>query len=128
MRSYRLLLITRERFSLATLRLPYFHHQKGEHFFNEIYSQLDVEIYLQLNSFSMKFFNRKRSSPKIEVFFFPKAGEDQNIYTLKGCVSGHVLSVQNAKKEGIGAFFNVLRGQIIFHQKGGHVLQKEDVW
>ena len=48
--------------------------------------------------------------------------------TQKGCVSGHVLSIQNAEKEDIWAFVNVLRGQILFHQKGGHVLQKEDVW
>ena len=31
------------------------------------------------------------------------------------------------KRWTFGHFFNVLRGQIIFHQKGGHVLQKEDV-
>ena len=71
---------------------------------------------------------KKRSSPKIEVLFFPKSGEDQKIYALKGCVSGHALSVQNATKEDIWAFFNVLGGQIIFHQKGGHILEKEDVW
>ena len=76
----------------------------------------------------MKFINRKRSSPKIKVFFSRKSGEDEKIYELKGCVDGHVLSVQNAEKEDIWAFFNVLEGQIIFHQKGGHVLQKEDVW
>ena len=28
---------------------------------------------------------------------------------------GHVLIVQNAEKEDIWAFFNVLGGQIIFH-------------
>ena len=43
-------------------------------------------------------------------------------------MSGHDLSVQNAEKEDIWAFFNILGGQIIFHQKGEHVLQKEDVW
>ena len=25
-------------------------------------------------------------------------------------------------------FLNILRGPITFYQKGGHVLQKEDVW
>ena len=37
------------------------------------------------------------------------------IYTLKSCVSGHVLSVQNTEKEGVRAFSNVLGEQIIFH-------------
>ena len=32
-------------YSRPTLGLPYFHHQKGEHLFNEIYYQLVVEIY-----------------------------------------------------------------------------------
>ena len=73
----------------------------------------------------MKFINRKRSSPKIEVYF---SEIRRRLKHLKGCVCGHVLSVQNAEKENIWTFFNVLGGQNIFHQKGGQVLQKENVW
>ena len=42
-------------------------------------------------------------------------------------IIGHVFTVQNGKKEDIWALFNVLGGQIIFYEKGGHILQKEDV-
>ena len=65
----------------------------------------------------MKFINRERFLPKIEVFFSPKSGEDQQIYALKGYESGHVLSVQNTEKEDIWAFFNVLGDKLFFIKK-----------
>ena len=58
----------------------------------------------------------KRSSPEIEVFF-PKPDEEQNIYTLKGCVSGHVLSVKNAEKQDIWAFFKSSEDKLFFTKK-----------
>ena len=39
---------------------------------------------------------------------------------------GHVFTVQNTEKEDFWAFFNILGRQIIFHEKGEPVLQKEE--
>ena len=38
---------------------------------------------------------------------------------------GHVFTVQNAKKEDIRAFFNILGGQIIIDEKGGYTSSKK---
>ena len=82
--------------------------------------------------------NKKKKIPAENwSVFSPKSGEDQKIYDqkfmtknlwpkktkLKGCMSGHFSSVQNTEKEEVWVLF-----QIIFHQKGGRVLQKENVW
>ena len=47
---------------------------------------------------------------------------------FRGRIILHVFTVHNAKKEDVWPFLGVLGGQIFFGQKGGHILQKEDVW
>ena len=87
-----------------------------------------------ITSANVKFFtqnqvkSKKRSSPPQAVVCPVLANMMMTVHLHSRSMIGHVFTVQNAKKEDIWAFFNILEGQCVFQLKGGHVLQKENVW